>query len=506
MKQTILAVDLGTSRIRTGLFDSSGACQAVSAFEYPIESSENGAAEQDPMQWAEGLRKTVHEVLAGCPGSQIEGVSFSGQMHGTVLVGEDGRPLCPAIIWCDQRGGEAVRWIRDEIGSERYESITGNPLASGFQAATLGWLKSKNPDLLLKANRVLLPKDFLVRLLTGQSVTEPTDAVSTGLLDIDLPDGNKPHWSEAIVELLGMKMEQFPVLCSSLLPEGLVVSQEGSEWSGLPEGLPVLAFGGDAVLGAAFTLGNRETNQAVALISSGGQLLVARDQPFPAAGQGVHLLPHMQRGKWFSMAAFLSAGLSLEWWRNELESFTGQHWGIEQLIAAAEAAPAGCDGMGFIPHIAGERTPLLDPEARGSFWGITRKHSLRHFTRAILEGVSMSFRQGLEILEATGGAITALQIGGGGSKSPLWCQIFADITQRQVGVLQDLSETSLIGAALVAAQGIGWDCSTWFPELTGSYQPDPEKISIFDQNYAEFKKMPGLLKEIRPQSTFQTIQ
>lgn len=229
MKQTILAVDLGTSRIRTGLFDSSGACQAVSAFEYPIESSENGAAEQDPMQWAEGLRKTVHEVLAGCPGSQIEGVSFSGQMHGTVLVGEDGRPLCPAIIWCDQRGGEAVRWIRDEIGSERYESITGNPLASGFQAATLGWLKSKNPDLLLKANRVLLPKDFLVRLLTGQSVTEPTDAVSTGLLDIDLPDGNKPHWSEAIVELLGMKMEQFPVLCSSLLPEGLVVSQEGSE-------------------------------------------------------------------------------------------------------------------------------------------------------------------------------------------------------------------------------------------------------------------------------------
>lgn len=497
MTKAILAVDLGTSRLRAGLFDRFGTCLAVSAFEYPIISNAPGAAEQDPEKWLEGLGRTVQDVLGRHPVSQIEGMAFSGQMHGTVLVDQSGAPLCPAIIWCDQRGGEAVQWIREEIGSERYDLITGNPLASGFQAATLAWIRTQNPELLQKAEQVFLPKDFLIHCLTGDNVTEPTDAVSTGLLDLNLPGGHSPHWSEELIGLLGMRRDQFPSLCPSLLPQNLKMAHESSRRFGLPEGLPILAFGGDAVLGATFTLGDRGANQAAALISSGGQLLVARDQAYPAPDQGIHLLPQMQPGKWFSMAAFLSAGLSLEWWRQEIESFTGRPMEMEYLLDAAGKVPPGSEGLCFVPHIAGERTPLLDPDAQGSFWGIHRTHTLGHFARAILEGVSMSFRQGLEILETTGGPIKSLLIGGGGSKSPLWCQIFADVTQREVGVLQDLSETSLIGAALAAAQGIGWDCSSWHPKQTGNYQPNQDHSSVLSRNYAQFKEMPLILRQMR---------
>jgi len=493
----ILAIDLGTSRIRAGLFDEKGTCQAVSASEYPILTPVPGAAEQDPSLWVTGLYHTVREVLSKIKGTRIEGLAFSGQMHGTVLIGQDGQPLADAIIWCDQRGGEAVQWIYREIGKERHGQITGNPLAAGFQAATLGFIRQQNPDLLRKCSRILLPKDYLISTLTGQYVTEPTDAVSTSLLDLDLPHGRSPRWSELLLDQLGLSLDQYPEIRSSLNPQGLSLGKESAGRLGLPAGIPILALGGDAVLGATLAMGEGRVDDAIGLISSGGQLLVARDKPFARPSQGVHLLPQLQPGLWFNMAAFLAAGLSLEWWRETLQSWAGKPVSIENLLAAATSVPAGSEGLCFLPHIAGERTPLLDPEARGAFWGIDKRHGLGHFARAILEGVAFSFRWGLEILEAEGGTVNSLSLGGGGVKSSLWCQTFADVLGRKLQTLAGVSETSLAGAALAGAKALGWDTSAWYPEKGKSFFPDTRNQALLENGYRQFVELAPYLQRIR---------
>jgi xylulokinase len=494
----ILAIDLGTSRIRAGLYDEGGGCLAVSAFEYPLLAPTPGAAEQRPALWVEGFNKTVKEVLSKVGNVSIEGLTFSGQMHGTVLMGRDGQPLADAIIWCDQRGGEAVQWIYQEIGRERHGEITGNPLATGFQAATLGFLRRKSPDLLVKCAQVLLPKDYLISVLTGQYVTEPTDAVSTSLLDLDLPDGRNPHWSGMLINLLGLSIDQFPRILTSLNPAGLSLSAEAAECVGLPSGLPILATGGDAVLGATLAMGGGRVDDAIGLISSGGQLLVSRSRPVACPAQGVHLLPQLEPGLWFNMAAFLAAGLSLEWWRETLETWAGKEVSIENILESALAVPVGSDGLCFLPHIAGERTPLLDPGARGVFWGIERHHGFGHFTRAILEGVAFSFRWGLEILESEGGKVHSLALGGGGVKSPLWCQTFADALGRELQTLAGISETSLTGAALAGARALGWNTSSWYPERGDSFHPAASHHSVLQNGYRQFLRLAPYLKEIRP--------
>ena len=493
----ILAIDLGTSRIRAGLFDELGVCLAVSASEYPILTPTPGAAEQDPTLWMTGLHHTVREVLSKTKDSRIEGMAFSGQMHGTVLIGREGQPLADAIIWCDQRGGEAVQWIYQEIGQERHGQITGNPLATGFQAATLGFLRRHDPNLLVRCAKILLPKDYLISVLTGQFVTEPTDAVSTSLLDLNLPNGRNPRWSTELLDQLGLSRPQFPEIRSSLNPQALSLHAEAADRLGLPSGLPILASGGDAVLGATLAMGEGSVDDAIGLISSGGQLLVARDKPVACPALGVHLLPQLEPGLWFNMAAFLAAGLSLEWWRETLQVWARKTVSIEDLLEAAAAVPVGSEGLCFLPHIAGERTPLLDPEARGAFWGIEKHHGLGHFARAILEGVAFSFRWGLEILESEGGMVNSLALGGGGVKSPLWCQTFADVLGRELQTVAGISETSLAGAALGGVKALGWDTSAWHPEKGKSFLPETRNQTLLDNGYRQFVELAPFLHRIR---------
>jgi xylulokinase len=499
----ILAVDLGTSRIRSGLFDRDGRCLSVAAREYPIKTPSHGAAEQDPLAWKEGFFFTVRDVVSNSKDLPIEGICFSGQMHGTVLLGHEGAPLCDAIIWCDQRGGGAAKWMLDQTGPARYARITGNPLATGFQAATLCDLKRREPQLFQRIGHVLLPKDYLIANLTGEKVSEPTDAASTGLLDLGLPSGESIEWSRDLLDLLGLSSDQMPRLVSSLLPKGeggqgpLCLNKSAARASGLPSGLPILAMGGDAVLGGALVMGENREGDAIGLISSGGQLLVSRNHPCPNSEQGIHLLPQMTPGRWFSMAAFLAAGLSLEWWRGAMAGMAGREVSITEMLEAAATVPSGSEGLCFLPHIAGERTPSLDPEARGAFWGMSRSHGMGHFTRAILEGVAFSFRLGVEILEKSGGPLRSFSLGGGGVKSLLWRQIFADTLQREVRTLAEVAETSLAGAAYAGAQALGWDLAAWVPKTNAGCQPDPGQAKALESNYRQFVEMAPLLRRVR---------
>jgi xylulokinase len=288
------------------------------------------------------------------------------------------------------------------------------------------------------------------------------------------------------------------------------LSKEAAVQTGLKSGLPILAYGGDAVLGAEVVMGKGTANQAIGLISSGGQLLVTRDTPCPCPEQGVHLLPQMEQGKWLSMAAFLAAGLSLEWWRESLETIRGNPLcgerlgasphplGMEHLLAGANRVPLGSEGLVFLPHIAGERTPLLDPDASGAFLGIRNHHTLDHFTRAILEGVAFSFRWGLEILEQSGGVTQSFTLGGGGTKSTLWCQIFSEVIQREVQILSAVSETSLLGAALAGAKALGWETSGWYPEKVETRSPDPRNWDSLEKNYQVFRTFALSRKQLFP--------
>ena len=505
MTDTVLAVDLGTSRLRSGLFDRRGECLAVAAREYPVKHPTPGAAEQNPLGWKRAFSETVEEVLQRGNRGDIQGLCLSGQMHGTVLLGDDGQPIRHAVIWCDQRGGPAAKWILDRVGKTEYERLTGNPLATGFQAATLASLRESEPDAYKKIHRVFLPKDYLLHELTSQSVSEPTDAVSTGLLDLGLGDGSRMKWSERLLDLLELDLDCFPVLVPSLSPD-LSLNTETARQTGLPAGLPVLAFGGDAVLGATLALGDNRDGDSIALISSGGQLLVSRDRPFPKPSRGIHLLPQLEPGRWLSMAAFLAAGLSLDWLAQCVGGFTGREVGVEPLLEEAGKTSAGSEGLCFLPHIAGERTPYLDPTARGAFWGISSTHSIGHFARAVLEGVAFSFRLGLEILEESGGAIRSITLGGGGAKSPRWCQIFADATNREVRTVTDIGETSLVGAAFAGVRVLGWETGDWLPKTVCVHRPESRDAEILETNYRQFLEVAPALRRIRKASSGDVLE
>lgn len=503
MADCILAIDLGTSRIRAGLFNPSGELLAVSSREYPIRVPEPDAAEQDPAAWEEGFYGAVREVVAAQPGARIAGLAFSGQMHGTVLADEAGEPIRPAIIWCDQRGGPAVQSILDSVGKARYHAITANPLASGFQAATLRMLQDREPESLERAHTVFLPKDYLIHRVTGARISEPTDAVSTGLLHLGLSDDGGLRWSKIIAAAIHLPFETLPELTTSIRPrhngEEVRLSARAAEQCGLPSGIPVLAAGGDSVIGANVIVESVGLNAAIGLVSSGGQLLVGRSQPLPGPDWGVHTLPGMEPGKWLSMAAFLAAGLSLEWWRGCIETAAGRPVQVEEILESAATAPSGSDGLMFIPHIAGERTPLVDPEARGSFLGIRKTHTLAHFARAVLEGVAMTFAGGLKTLDSTDHPIVSFSLGGGGVKSELWRQIFADVLQRPVHALEDVSETSLLGAGLAGATALGWDVAPWLSESGRVYEPESEAQKLFSSRVGYFKEMSFTLNLLRKQ-------
>jgi len=499
MTETILAVDLGTSRLRAALFDRHGQCLAVAARDYPLKRPVPEAAEQNPLGWKQAFYATVAEVLKSWSGREVQGMSLSGQMHGTVLLGGDRQPLRHAIVWCDQRGADGAIWILDRVGVSEYGRITGNPLSTGFQAATLAWLRQAEPDRYEKIRHILLPKDYLLYELTGERVSEPTDAVSTGLFDLGLGSDGEMAWSDELLHLLDLEGDWFPDLAPSLEP-GIRLTADVTRKTGLPTGLPVLAFGGDAIMGATVALGESEDGDAVALVSSGGQLLVTRDRPFPQPDRGIHLLPRLEPGRWLSMAAFLAAGLSLTWLAGCIADFTRREVEIGSLLREAAKAPAGSEGLCFLPHIAGERTPFLDPQARGAYWGIASTHTLGHFARAVLEGVAFSFRLGVEVLEKTGGPIRSITLGGGGAKSPLWRQIFADVLGREVRTVADVGETSLVGAAFAGARVLGWDPSPWIPKTVQVYRPDPSNAESLEANYRQFLDLAPVLRRIRDSS------
>jgi xylulokinase len=440
----LMGIDVGTTSTRAVLIDEKGNLVASEATEYPLHTPQPGWAEQNPEDWWQATINSVRQVIAkaGIRPEEIAGLGLSGQMHGSVFLDANNQVIRPAILWCDQRTAAQCDWITETVGRDAIVRITCNPVLTGFTAPKIIWLRDNEPDNFARVRKVLLPKDYIRFRLTGTFATEVSDASGTSLLDVP-----NRRWSEELMQALGLPMDWLPEVYES--PEvSARISRDGAEATGLAEGTPVVGGGGDQAAGAVGN-GIVEPGIVSSTIGTSGVVFAYAEEPFTDPELRTHTFCHAVPGKWHVMGVVLSAGGSLRWLRDAL-GYTG----YEQINKEAAEAPAGCEGLIFLPYLTGERTPYPDPYARGVFFGLSLRHDKRHMIRAVMEGAAYAHRDSFEILDAMGVPISHVRISGGGARSPLWRQIMADVTGRE-HVTINVDEGPAYGVALLAGVGTG---------------------------------------------------
>jgi len=441
-----LGIDVGTGGTRALLVDARGKVRY--AFTAPHEDMRMERplwAEQRPENWWDAAQLSVRGVLkeAGATGGDVRGIGLSGQMHGLVMLDSANRVLRPALIWCDQRSQVQVDAINQGVGKEAVVSSIANPMLTGFTLPKLLWVRDNEPANFSRIQRILLPKDYLRFQLTGAHVGDVSDASGTGLFDVV-----HRKWSKEMVSQLGLDLAILPEIFESPEISG-EISREAASSTGLKEGTPVVAGAGDQ---AASAVGNGIVEAGVMSCTIGTSGVVFAYTPSPAydpAGR-VHTFCHAVPNAWHVMGVTQGAGLSLQWFRNNLARGTD----YETLTAEAATAPAGSQGLYWLPYLMGERTPHLDPNARGGWIGLTAKHTRADLIRSLLEGVSYSQKDGLDIIENMGVEVHSVRVSGGGARSAFWRQMLADVFNKRVIVLET-EEGSAYGAALLALVGTG---------------------------------------------------
>ena len=448
----LLGIDLGTSSVKVLVADENGKILSGGSADYPLLTPKPGRVEQDPHDWWQAAVMAVRQAMTGLKGDpSLDGIGISGQMHGAVLLDHADHILNPAVIWPDQRSLPQVKEITDLIGRERLIEITGSPAATGFQAATLLWFQQNQRDVWRKTRRVLLPKDYLRWRMTGEFATDPSDAAGTLLLD-----GRNRTWSLHLLEQLHIESRFMPPIHPSLGEAGKLQLEAAAEM-GLFSGTPVVVGAADtacSLLGAGMTA----SSDLLLTISTGGQLITpAKSFLFDRHGRLYTfcsaLEPDSQQAGWYLMGATLSAGQSLRWLRDSIFNMRTAE-AYPQMIAWAEQARIGADGLIFTPYLLGERSPLMDSQARGTFVGLTIRHGRAELVRAVLEGVVYSLYEMYLLLVENGLQPERVLLAGGGARSRFWMQLVADIFGLPVEKVA-VEEQSAYGAALLAGAGIG---------------------------------------------------
>jgi xylulokinase len=451
----LLGIDLGTSSVRASLMTPEGDVLGIGAQEYPISTPRPGWAEQDPGTWWTATCAAISQALhtGRVRPQDVTAVGLSGQMHGLVLLDPTGAPVRPAIIWPDTRSTEECAEIEERIGKDRLYRITGIPTATGFFGVSLLWVQRREPAVYARAARAVLPKDYVRFRLTGEYATDPTDGSGTLLFDV-----RKRSWSAEIADALHLERDLLPPVLESSVCAGSIL-EAASRDTGLPRGTPVAVGGADQVMGAIGS-GIVEEGVVACTIGTGGQVFTTVREPVVDPGKRLHTFCHAMPDAWLLMGAMLAAGLSLRWFRDtlgEAEVQEGKRSGVDPyalLVAEAEKAEPGSGGVIFLPYLGGERTPHMDPHARGCLIGLSLSHTRAHLIRAILEGVSFGMKESLSILRELGMPLGTVICLGGGARSRLWRQIQADVYGVPVVKLSS-EEHSSFGAGLVAGVASG---------------------------------------------------
>ncbi len=443
----VIGIDTSTTATKAVVVDDSGAVVATGVAEYGYDVPRPRWSEQDPGLWWDGTVTAIASALAGAgiAGDDVAAVGLTGQMHGAVLLDAAGAVLRPAILWNDQRTAEACDAIRAAVGAERLIAITGNDALTGFTAPKLVWVRDHEPEVWARVAHVLLPKDYVRFRLTDQYALDKADGSGTLLFDLAARD-----WSSEVLEALHIDPAWLPPTHEGPAVTG-EVSAAAAAATGLRSGTPVVAGGGDQ---AANAVGVGAIAPGVVALSLGtsGVVFATTDAPVRDPAGGVHAFCHAVPGRWHMMTVMLSAAGSLRWFRDTLAP--GEDFG--RLTADADGVPPGADGLFFLPYLSGERSPHPDPLARGAFVGLTVAHDRRHLTRAVLEGVAFGLRDGLDQMIAAGvPAPDQVRASGGGTASPIWRQILADVLRAEVATVST-TEGAAYGAGVLAAAGAAW--------------------------------------------------
>lgn len=474
-----IGVDLGTSAVKLLLMTADGKIESVVSKEYPLYYPHPGWSEQKPEDWWNAVMEGLKELTANCDKSQIAGISFGGQMHGMVALDENDDVIRPAILWNDGRTQKQTDYLNNVIGKEKLSELTANIAFAGFTAPKILWMKEEEPENFAKTKMIMLPKDYIAFKLSGVYCTDVSDA--SGMLIFDVK--NK-CWSKEMLEICGITEAQVPKIFESYEAVGDILPEVAEEL-GFPKNVKIVAGAGD---NAAAAVGTGTVGDGMCNISLGtsGTIFVSSKNFGVDENNALHSFAHAD-GYYHLMGCMLSAASCNKWWMDEIigtKDYAGEQAKIEKL---------GENHVFFLPYLMGERSPHNNPNARGTFIGMTMDTTRADMTQAVLEGVAFAIRDSFEVAKSLGIKIERTKICGGGAKSPLWKKIMANVLGIKVDVIES-EEGPGYGGAMLAAVACGEyasveEAAAKLVKVIDTVEPDPELVAKYNDKYAKFAKI-----------------
>lgn len=485
----LLGIDISTTGAKALLIDGQGQVLGSAVTSLSLSTPRPLWSEQHPHDWWQGVAQSIRQVLADnqVSGQEIAAVGLTGQMHGLVLLDEQGQVLRPAILWNDQRTAKQCDDMRRIVGRERLIQICGNDALTGFTAPKVLWVKDNEPEVFARARHILLPKDYIRFRLTGEYAMDKADGSGTILFDLRQRD-----WSQELLEALEIPAAWLPPTFEGPEATGCISAQAAAE-TGLPEGIPVMAGGGDQAA-QAVGVGAVEPGIIALTLGTSGVVFASTPSALIQPEGRLHAFCHALPDTWHFMGVMLSAAGSLQWYRDTLAPDTS----FNDLLSQAEGVEPGSEGLLFLPYLSGERTPHPDPAARGAWVGLTLRHGRGHMTRAVLEGVAFGIKDSFTLIQQAGlGEIRQVRVSGGGARSALWKQILADVLEVEL-VEVNTTEGAAYGAALLAGVGAGIypsvaDACRSAVQITGSTRPGADSPA-YQQIYPRYQALYPALK------------
>ena len=492
----IIGIDIGTSGTKTVLFDETGKVIASNTIEYPMYQPQNGYAEQDPADWANAAVNTIKAVMkiSGVNKEDVKGIGLSGQMHGLVMLDKQNEVIRRSIIWCDQRTAHEVDQMNEILGREKLIEITANPALTGWTAAKILWVKNNEPQNYERCRHILLPKDYIRFVLTHEYATEVSDASGMQLLNIA-----ERNWSDEVIERLGLDKSMLGKVYESCEITGRLTKQM-AELTGLCEGTPVVGGAGDNAAAAVGT-GVVEDGKAFTTIGTSGVVFAHTSSMMYDKLGRVHTCCAAVPGCWHVMGVTQGAGLSLKWFRDNYcnaEKETAKLMDVDTyylMDKEADTVPIGANRLLYLPYLMGERTPHLDPDARGVFFGLSAMHTKKDMLRAVMEGVSYSLRDCVEVFKQMNVSVSDMMACGGGGSSPIWRQMLADLYACPVKTASS-KEGPALGVAILAGVGAGLYSSV--PEACREVIKTDKIQQPIAEHIPEYEKYYQLYTEIYP--------
>ena len=486
--KTFIGIDLGTSSVKILLVDEAGAILKTVTNDYPLSFPNPGWSEQEPADWWQATYSGMRDLLADQDASAVRGIGCGGQMHGLVALDADDNVIRPAILWNDGRTAEETAWLNEEIGKEKLSKLTANIAFAGFTAPKILWMKNNEPENFGRIAKIMLPKDYINFMLTGVHSCDYSDASGMLLMDVE-----HKCWSEEMLDICGIDKSVMPGLYESYECIG-TIRPEISKMLGLSEDVKVAAGAGDNAAAAVGTgtVGDGDCNIS---LGTSGTIFISSDKFGVDPNNALHSFAHAD-GKYHLMGCMLSAASCNKWLCDEI--LKTPDYAAEQKDITDDKM--GCNRVFFLPYLMGERSPINDTDARGTFTGLSMDTTRSDIVQAVLEGVAFALRDSLEVARSLGIDLQRTKICGGGAKSPLWKKIIANVMNLKVDVLEN-EQGPAMGGAMLAAVGCGVypDVETIAKKIVKvveTVEPDPELTAKYEERYQKFRTLYPTMKAL----------